>query len=41
MELSRPSLLIVAAVASISAIMAGRIIWLLLEDPLRLLRLFL
>lgn len=41
MELSRPSVLFIAATASLSAIVAGRIIWLLLDDPLRLLRLFL
>lgn len=41
MELSRPSVLMIAAAASVSAIVAGRIIWILLEDPLRLLRLFL
>lgn len=41
MELSRPSVLVISAAASISAILAARIIWVLLEDPLRLLRLFL
>jgi len=40
MELLRPSLLLSAAAATLSALLAGRIIWLLLDDPFRLLHLF-
>mgnify|MGYP001764980604 CR=1 FL=1 len=37
MELSRPSLFLIASAVSISALLAARIFWLLLEDPQRLI----
>lgn len=40
MELSRPSLFLIASAASLSALLAARIFWLLLEDPQRLLAFF-
>ena len=41
MDLPRPGLLLLTTVVAVSALVAGRIIWVLVEDPLRLLRLFL
>ena len=40
-DLTRPAPMLLTAVVAVSALVAGRIIWVLVEDPLRLLRLIL
>lgn len=41
MDLTRPGPMLLTAIVAIAALVAGRIMWVLVEDPLRLLRLFL
>ena len=41
MDLPRPALMLLTTVVAVSALVAGRTIWVLVEDPLRLLRLLL
>lgn len=40
-DLTRPGPMLLTAIVAIASLVAGRIIWVLVEDPLRLLRLFL
>ena len=40
-DLTRPGPMLLSAIVATAALVAGRIIWVLVEDPLRLLRLFL
>ena len=39
MDLTRPGPMLMSAIVALAALVAGRIIWVLVEDPLRLLRL--